>query len=150
MGAEKNPLNLIRVMPAKGQDISMQSSQNIARLVGPVLSAIGVGMLANQPTYREMATQFLAGLPFIYFSGVLMLLAGLAILNVHKDWTPDWRSTVTAIGWVLTCVGTFRVIAPQFANFVANSIIANAGFFTGLGIFLVVVGGFVTFKGYVA
>jgi len=123
----------------------MQSSLNIARLVGPVLSAIGIGMLANQPTYREMATQFLAGLPFIYFSRVLMLVAGLAILNVHSDWTPDWRSTVTAIGWVLTCVGTFRIIAPQFANFVATSIIANAGFFTGLGIFLVVVGGFVTF-----
>jgi hypothetical protein len=29
-------------------------------------------------------------------------------------------------------------------------IIANSGFFTGLGIFLVAVGGFVTFKGYVA
>jgi hypothetical protein len=128
----------------------MQSSLNIARLVGPILSAIGIGMLANQATYREMAAQFLAGLPFIYFSGVLMLLAGLAILNVHNDWTPDWRSTVTAIGWVLTCVGTFRIIAPQFANFIASSIIENAGFFTGLGIFLVAVGGFVTFKGYVA
>jgi len=143
-------LNLIRVMPAKGQDASMEKSLTIARLVGPVLAAVGIGMLANQATYREMATQFLAGLPFIYFSGVLMLLAGLAILNVHNDWTPDWRSTVTAIGWVLTCVGTFRIIAPQFANFVATSIIGNAGFFTGLGIFLVVVGGFVTFKGYVA
>jgi hypothetical protein len=128
----------------------MQSSLNIARLVGPVLSAVGIGMLANQATYREMATQFLAGLPFIYFSGVLMLVAGLAILNVHKDWTRDWRSTVTAIGWILTCVGTFRIIAPQFANFIASSIIENAGFFTGLGIFLVTVGGFVTFKGYVA
>lgn len=128
----------------------MQSSLNIARLVGPVLCAIGIGMLANQATYREMAAQFLGGLPFIYFSGVLMLVAGLAILNSHPVWTRDWRSTVTAIGWVLTCVGAFRVIAPQFANFVASAIIANAGFFTGLGIFLVVLGGFVTFKGYVA
>jgi uncharacterized membrane protein len=127
----------------------MQSSLNIARLVGPVLAAVGVGMLSNQPTYREMAAQFLSTLPLIYFSGVLMLVAGLAILNLHADWTPDWRSAVTAIGWVLTCVGTFRIIAPQFANFIATSIIGNAGFFTGLGIFLVVVGGFVTFKGYV-
>jgi uncharacterized membrane protein len=128
----------------------MQSSMNIARLVGPVLAAVGVGMLSNQPTYREMAAQFLSTLPLIYFSGVLMLVAGLAILNSHPDWTPDWRSAVTAIGWVLTCVGTFRIIAPQFANFIATSIIGNAGFFTGLGIFLVVVGGFVTFRGYVA
>jgi hypothetical protein len=143
-------LNLIRVMPAKGQDTPMQKSLTIARLVGPVLAAIGVGMLSNQATYREMAAQFLGGLPFIYFSGILALVAGLYILNVHNTWTPDWRSTVTMIGWVLTCVGAFRIIAPQFANFIASAVIANAGFFTGLGIVLVGLGGFITFKGYVA
>jgi hypothetical protein len=143
-------LNLIRVMPAKGQDTPMQKSLTIARLVGPVLAAIGVGMLSNQATYREMAAQFLGGLPFIYFSGILALVAGLYILNVHSAWTPDWRSTVTMIGWVFTCVGAFRIIAPQFANFIASAIIANAGFFTGLGIVLIALGGFITFKGYVA
>jgi hypothetical protein len=143
-------LNLIRVMPAKGQDTPMQKSLTIARLVGPVLAAIGVGMLSNQATYREMAAQFLGGLPFIYFSGILALVAGLYILNVHSAWTPDWRSTVTMIGWVLTCVGAFRIIAPQFANFIASAVIANAGFFTGLGIVLIALGGFITFKGYVA
>ena len=137
-------------MPAKGQDAPMQKSLTIARLVGPVLAAIGIGMLANQATYREMATQFLGGLPFIYFSGVLALVAGLYILNVHHAWTPDWRSAVTAIGWVLTCVGAFRIIAPQFANFIATAIVANAGSFTGLGIVLIALGGFITFKGYVA
>jgi hypothetical protein len=76
----------------------MHQSLTIARLVGPVLSAIGIGMLANQATYREMAAQFLGGLAFIYFSGVLMLVARLAILNAHPVWTRDWRSTVTAIG----------------------------------------------------
>jgi uncharacterized membrane protein len=91
-------LNLIRVMPAKGQDTPMQKSLTIARLVGPVLAG----------------------------------------------------STVTTIGWVLTCVGAFRIIAPQFANFIASAVIANSGFFTGLGIVLVALGGFITFKGYVA
>jgi hypothetical protein len=143
-------LNLIRVMPAKGQDTPMQKSLTIARLVGPVLAAIGVGMLSNQATYREMAAQFLGGLPFIYFSGILALVAGLYILNVHSAWTPDWRSTVTMIGWILTCVGAFRIMAPQFANFIASAVIASAGFFTGLGIVLVALGGFITFKGYVA
>ena len=128
----------------------MQKSLTIARLVGPVLAAIGIGMLANQATYREMATQFLGGLPFIYFSGVLALVAGLYILNVHHAWTPDWRSAVTAIGWVLTCVGAFRIIAPQFANFIATAIVANAGFFSGLGVVLIALGSFITFKGYVA
>jgi hypothetical protein len=73
----------------------MDKSLIIARLVGPVLSAIGIGMLVNQPSYREMAAQFVGGLPFIYFSGILGLVAGLYILNVHNIWTPDWRSAIT-------------------------------------------------------
>ena len=128
----------------------MEKSATIARLMGPVLCAIGVGMLANQAAYREMAAQFLTGLPFVYFSGILALVAGLYILNVHNFWTPDWRSAVTAIGWVLTCVGAFRIIAPQFATFIATSIITNAGFFTGLGVFLLAFGGYITFRGYAA
>jgi hypothetical protein len=128
----------------------MQKSLIIARLVGPVLSAIGIGMLVNQPSYREMAAQFFGGLPFIYFSGILALVGGLYILNVHNIWTRDWRSLVTAVGWVLTCIGAFRIIAPQFATFVASALIASAGFFTGLGIFLLAVGGFITFKSYMA
>ncbi|HKS84007.1 MAG TPA: hypothetical protein VJR71_00870 [Pseudolabrys sp.] len=137
-------------MPAKGQDNLMEKSHIIARLVGPVLCAIGVGMLSNQAAYREMAGQFFGTLPFIYFSGILALVAGLYILNVHNVWARDWRSVVTIVGWVLMCVGAFRIIAPQFATFVATAIIASAGFFTGLGIFLVAVGGFITFKGYAA
>jgi len=135
-------------MPAKGQDASMEKSLTIARLVGPVLAAVGIGMLANQATYREMAAQFLGSLPFIYFSGILALIAGLYILNVHNVWTRDWRSAVTMVGWIFTCVGAFRIIAPQFANFIATAIISSAGFFTGLGIVLLAAGGFITFRGY--
>lgn len=126
------------------------AAQTIARLVGPVLVMIGVGMLANGPTYRVMAGQFLATLPLIYFSGILMLVSGLAILNAHPQWTSDWRSVVTAVGWILTCVGAFRIIAPQFANFIATAVVANGGFFTGTGVVLLALGGFISFKGYVA
>ena len=128
----------------------MEPALKIARLVGPVLSVIGVGMLANGATYRVMAGQFLAGYPFIYFSGILALVAGLAILNAHHGWTRDWRSVITALGWVITCVGTFRIIAPQFTAFVAGAIVAHSGFFTGAGIVLLALGGFITVRGYVA
>jgi hypothetical protein len=51
----------------EGTGHSMQKSLIIARLIGPVLSAIGIGMLVNQPTYREMAAQFVGGLPSSIF-----------------------------------------------------------------------------------
>jgi hypothetical protein len=128
----------------------MGNSILLARLIGPVLSVIGVGMLANAAVYRQMAGQFLAAYPFIYFSGILLLVAGLAILNSHHAWTRDWRSVITAVGWIITGVGTFRIIAPQFVNFVAGSIIVHGGFFIGAGIVLLALGVFITFKDYVA
>ncbi len=128
----------------------MEPALKIARLMGPLLCVVGVGMLANGATYRVMAGQFLAAYPFIYFSGILALVAGLAILNVHNRWTPDWRSVITAIGWIITCVGTFRIIAPQYTAFVGGSIVANPGFFNGAGIVLLALGGFISFRGYTA
>jgi hypothetical protein len=128
----------------------MEPSFSIARLIGPVLAVIGIGMLANGATYREMAGQFLHFYPVIYLTGVMALLAGLAILHRHNRWTADWRSLITAIGWILCCAGTFRILAPQFVTFVGSAVLTHGGFFAGFGIVLLALGGFITFKGYAA
>ena len=128
----------------------MQSSQAIARVVGPVFAAIGTGMLASGPVYRDMAQQFVSGYPFIYFSGVLLLVAGLTILNAHHAWTPDWRSSITLLGWVFTGIGAFRVIAPNFVSFLGGALMTGNGFFTACGIVFLAIGGFFTFKGYLS
>jgi len=128
----------------------MDASSTIARLIGPVFCAMGIGMLANGETYRQIGTQFINNQPFIYFSGVLLLVGGLAILNAHPVWTRDWRSVVTAVGWALACVGVFRLIAPQFVTFVGGSFLTSGGFFLGAGVFFLALGSYLTFKGYAA
>lgn len=135
-------------MPAKGQD--MQKSQQIARLIGPVLCTIGIAILVNPDAYRQIAQQFLATSAFIYVSGVLLLTAGLAILNAHPLWTADWRSLITLAGWIGTVAGVWRILAPNYATFVGAMIIAHPHFFIGTGIVLLALGGFITFKGYVS
>jgi len=128
----------------------MDKSHAIARLAGPALCAIGIGMLINGAVYHQMAGQFLASYPFIYFSGILALVTGLAVLNAPHAWTRDWRSAITALGWLLTCIGIFRIMAPQFVGFVAGSLLLNKGFFAAVGIVFVAFDGFITFNGYVA
>jgi hypothetical protein len=128
----------------------MDPALTVARLIGPVLAVIGIGMLANDAVYSQLGEQFLASYPLIYMSGVLALLAGLAILNAHHGWTPDWRSLITAIGWLLTGVGTFRILTPQLVSFVGKGILPYGNFFIGAGLVLLALGGFITFKGYVA
>jgi hypothetical protein len=143
-------LNLIRVMPAKGQDISMQASLVIARLIGPLLATVGIGMLTNNETYRQIGAQFLSTYAIIYLSGIIVLLIGLAILNFHNMWTRDWRSLITLVGWIFTAAGVWRIIAPQLVPFVGGAILTNKNFFVGAGIVLLALGGFITFKGYVS
>ena len=128
----------------------MQKSQAIARVVGPVFAAIGTGMLASGPVYRDMAQQFVSGYPIIYFSGVLLLVAGLTILNAHNAWTPDWRSAITALGWVFTGIGSFRVIGPNFVSILGGALMTSNGFFLACGIVFLAIGAFFTFKGYVS
>jgi hypothetical protein len=54
-------LNLIRVMPAKGQDnFSMQTSVFLAKLIGPPHLAVGVGLIARAAACGKLAEEFLA------------------------------------------------------------------------------------------
>jgi predicted membrane channel-forming protein YqfA (hemolysin III family) len=133
---------------ARGYDAPEETAQTIARLVGPIFCAIGLGMLLSSASYQELARQFLTGYTFIYFSGILLLLAGLIILNAHHVWTRDWRLAITLIGWLFACGGTFRLIAPQFVSQIGSVLLLSSGFFQVAGIVFLVLGAFLTFKGY--
>ena len=126
----------------------MQPYIFIARLIGPLYATIGVGMLTNIETYQTIGRQYLTIPALIYFSGILILLIGLSILNVHNAWTRDWRSAITFIGWLMTVVGVWRIIAPQFIPFVAGTVIGNKLFFITFGVIMLTLGGVVTYKGY--
>jgi hypothetical protein len=109
-------LNLIRVMPAKGQDISMQLSIFLARLIGPIAIAMGLGLLVNAPAYDSMAFEVLRSNALIVLSGVLSMAAGLAIVINHNAWVRDWRLIITILGWLLTIGGALRIVAPQVVS----------------------------------
>ena len=126
----------------------MQASYSIARIVGPVFSVVGIGLFASREAYRAVTADYLEHAAMVYFAGVAMLTAGLAILNTHPTWTRDWRSLITLIGWILTVIGVFRIFAPQLVMFVGA--VGNTTFLNVTAVFLLTVGSILTFKGYVA
>jgi uncharacterized membrane protein len=144
-------LNLIRVMPAKGLDTGMNTSSTsryLARLIGPVFLAIGVGMLINAPIYRTMGEQFLSSYALIYLSGLLALPAGIAILLAHNVWAADWRLIITVLGWLAVIGGAVRIVLPQFVQYVGGAIfhLSMLPFIGGVVVF--VLGGVLSFFGY--
>ncbi|MFA6267633.1 MAG: hypothetical protein WC670_18195 [Pseudolabrys sp.] len=126
----------------------MQPSYLIARLAGPVLAVLGIGALINSQAYAEVARMLLANSALVAFSGVLALIGGLAILNAHPRWSADWRSLVTALGWLLSLVGVFRIFAPDLVRFVGAT--GNPRFVSIAAWVFLTVGAILTFKGYVA
>jgi uncharacterized membrane protein YhaH (DUF805 family) len=140
-------LNLIRVMPAKGRS-SMTHSKQIAGLVGPMLAAIGIAMLINRSLIPAMIGEAAHNYALIFLSGLLTLLAGLAIVRAHNVWSGGWPVLVTMIGWLAVVSGLVRMWLPQGAAPIAE---AFSGSVTNLvigGLVLLVLGAFLSYKAY--
>jgi uncharacterized membrane protein len=117
-------LNLIRVMPAKGQDI-MGNSIFLAKLIGPVFLAGAIGMFFNRDAYAAMAREFLHSPPLIYLSGLLTMLAGVALVLTHNIWVADWRVLITLFGWLAAMGGAIRIIWPAQVRSLGETMLRN-------------------------
>jgi hypothetical protein len=126
----------------------MQRSIYLARLIGPVFAAIGIGMLLNGQIYRDMGEQFLASTALIYLSGLLALPAGIAIVLAHNVWAPDWRVLITLLGWLATVGGVFRIVYPQLVQSLGGAIFHLAAVPAAGGALLLVLGLVLGFFGY--
>ena len=70
-------------------------SRRIAGLLGPTMIVMIVSEFPLvQPRLYDMQIP-----PVVYLSGVLMFVAGLAIVRAHNRWGADWTVLVTLSGW---------------------------------------------------
>jgi hypothetical protein len=83
----------------------------------------------------------------IYFSGLLALVPGLAIINMHTGWR-GWPVIITIIGWLLVIGGVIRLVLPATTATIAGDIYSNAATLLIVAIILIVVGAFLTVVGY--
>jgi len=126
----------------------MTPSTYIARILGPVLVIIGLGLLLEGEMFRAMAGEFLKSAALIYFSGLITLAVGLAILNVHHVWTRDWRSVITVFGWLAVIGGIFRILAPTLVQRMGDSFIAHQRWPIMGAIMTLALGAFLSVMGY--
>src|SRR5262245_8018433 len=106
----------------------MNTSRYIARLMGPVLLIIGIGMIAGlfveAESYSSLMKEFIGSRALIFITGVLALLAGLAIVNAHNLWVRDWRVIVTILGWLLVLRGIMRLLFPSLVPTFGHRVLA--------------------------
>ena len=113
-----------------------------------VILVLAVPMIVTPTRLRETAGRFLANGPSVLISGVLAMVAGLSIDNMHNVWIVDWTLIVTVFGWALVLGGASRIIAPQVVSDVGSSMMGRPTMTRVIGTFWALLGAFLTFKVY--
>jgi hypothetical protein len=118
------------------------NSRQIAGLVGPTIIAMIVSEFPLvQPHLYDAQIP-----PVVYLSGVLMFVAGLAIVRAHNHWARDWTVLVTLSGWFALALGLVRMFGAgayqrRSAGLDVTVFMAAEGVLLMCGLVL-------TFKGY--
>ena len=97
----------------------MPTSKLIAGLMGPTLVAMAAAMLLNLNSMPKLTEEISHEPMLILVSGVLLFIAGLAIVRVHNRWAAEWSTVVTVLGWLAILSGLVRMLFPiQLATIV--------------------------------
>jgi cytochrome bd-type quinol oxidase subunit 2 len=126
----------------------MIASKTIAGLIGPTLVAVAAGMLLNIGSLPTLAEQISRDPALIFLSGILLFVAGLAIVRIHNRWTNRWPVLVTVLGWLFVLGGLARMFFPTGLAAIAAGIGQITGAIIAGAIVLLGLGAFLSFKAY--
>ncbi|NEQ42962.1 MAG: hypothetical protein F6K00_05135 [Leptolyngbya sp. SIOISBB] len=121
----------------------MANSRQIAGLLGPTLAAaLTAEFPLVQPHLHDAQIP-----PVVYLSGVLLFVAGLAIVRAHNLWVrARWPVLITTTGWSLLILGLIRMFAAgQYRQTSAE--VSSTTFIVIEGI-LLVIALVITYYGY--
>jgi hypothetical protein len=126
----------------------MKTSKTIAGLMGPTLVAIVAAVLLNFGSFPALAEQVARDPALIFMSGILLFVAGLAIVRAHNVWAGGWPVLVTVLGWFAILSGLARMLfLTQIAEIVAG-VGEGTGLIVAVTVVLLGLGAFLSFKGY--
>ncbi len=81
-------------------------SRNIGAVLGPTLIVVTLSEWINFGIWSE-------NLPALtYLNGMILFVAGMAIIRFHSRWRPLWTLSITVVGWLLVAGGLFRLFMP--------------------------------------
>lgn len=128
--------------------IDMSNSEFLAGLIGPVLVVIAITMLTNRRALTAMAGQMPDNLAVVFLAGLLLLVAGLAIVRIHNVWSGGWPVIITVIGWLAIAGGLVRMLIPDQSAAMAEQLAENRPLMSASGLVLLALGLYLSLLGY--
>jgi hypothetical protein len=128
----------------------MDTSIFLARLIGPLLVVLAIGLVLRQDSWRTMAKEFIASRPLVFLTGFLTLLGGLALVNTHNVWDAGWPVVITIFGWLAVVGGIARMLFPETVMGIGQKMLDNKTYLTVGGVVEGLLGLWLCYVGYLA
>lgn len=123
-------------------------ARDIAAYVGPTLIALAAGLLLNRKVLPTLADQLAHAYGLIFLSGVVLFVAGLAIVRAHNVWGGGWSLLVTLSGWLALIGGLMRMLYFRQLAQLSGTVAQNPGFILVAALAMLFLGAFLTLKGF--
>lgn len=134
-------------MSATGE--SQARTRAFARVIGPWL-VIVPGIIAERaPDMNALAADFFKSGLFVWFSGALLLFAGLLIIAFHQHWSSLAAVLISLFGWILALRGLVLMAAPALYGRAADAMESVLIVRLLFGV-LVAIGLYLTYVGWIA
>ena len=84
----------------------------VAKLWGVGLAALGLSLLVNQKTSKELLKSIENDTALLGI-GIATFMLGVASLLGYGAWDTNWGLVVTVIGWLAVVKGAFLLLLPS-------------------------------------
>jgi hypothetical protein len=91
----------------------METAVFVAKVIAVVYLSFGVGLLFNKKYYRKMFSEMLDSSLFLIFGGILAIVLGALVVNIHNVWVMNWTVLITILGWIGLIKGIFLLACPK-------------------------------------
>jgi hypothetical protein len=119
-----------------------------ARFFGLYFLAFAALWVVFKDQFAVSLREIIKSRSLIFFSGVISLIFGIAVVVAHPSWNWNWDVAITIIGYFAIFQGIIRCGFVDHVQRVASDLLENKHWF--LVIFLFVVGAYLAYHGFIA
>ncbi len=119
----------------------------LAKILGPYLLALGVGLFLNSERYRRIFQQSLNEPHIVFLASLVTLLIGASTVSLHNVWVWEWPVIITTLGWFSLVKGFLGVSFPDLILKFSSIRDAKNVSYKLLGALYIILSGFLIYKG---
>lgn len=121
----------------------------LSRLLGLYFLLIALSMVTHKQVTIDMVVALVHNAPLLFFMGIVIVAAGLAIVLAHNIWSGGALPIiVTILGWLALLKGLFFLFPPPAAADLYLGTLHYAQYFYFYASFTLVLGAYLTYSGF--